>query len=101
MYLFCVRHFNDVDHIAPVVWKMKQENYPVAVYGINPRYAIEDDYRLKSLREQGVTVESIYDAFAQKMNGVHKTMRHLFQWFYAKGNKFSSHHHKKPEQILN
>ncbi len=21
MYLFWVRHFNDIDHIAPVVWK--------------------------------------------------------------------------------
>jgi len=95
MYLFCVRHFNDVDHIAPVVWRMKQENYPVAVYCINPKYDIEGDYRLKSLRKQGVTVESIYDAFDQKLNGVHRAMRFLFKWFYAKGNKFGSRHLKK------
>jgi hypothetical protein len=63
MYLFCVRHFNDVDHITPVVWRMKQDNYPVAVYCINPRYDIEHDYRLNFLKKQGVTVESIYDAF--------------------------------------
>ena len=68
MYLFCVRHFNDVDHITPIVWKMNQDNYAVAVYCINPRYDIENDYRLKFLKEQGVTVESIYDAFDQKMN---------------------------------
>jgi hypothetical protein len=74
---------------------MKHENYPVAVYCINPRYDIENDYRLKFLKEQGITVESIYDAFAQKMNGPHKTMRYLFQWFYAKGNKFSSQLHEK------
>ena len=96
MYLFCVRHFNDVDHITPVVWRMKQDNYPVAVYCINPRYDIENDYRLKFLKKQGVTVESIYDAFDQKMNGFHNTMRHLFLWFYAKGKEFSSHHHEKP-----
>ena len=66
MYLFCVRHFNDIDHITPVVWKMKQDSYPVAVYCINPRYDITDDYRLKFLKEQGVTVESIYNVFDQK-----------------------------------
>jgi hypothetical protein len=38
MYLFFVRHFNDIDHITPVVWKMKKDNYPVAVYCMNPRY---------------------------------------------------------------
>ena len=96
MYLFCVRHFNDVDHITPVVWRMMHDNYPVAVYCINPQYDIENDYRLKFLKKQGVTVRSIYDAFEQKTNGLHKTMRYLFQWFYAKGNKFGSHRHEKP-----
>ena len=95
MYLFCVRHFNDVDHITPVVWRMNNDNYPVAVYCINPQYDFKNDYRLKFLKEQGITVESIYDIFEQKPNGLHKIMRYLFQWFYAKGNKFSSHRHKR------
>ena len=99
MYVFCVRHFNDIDHITPVVWRMKQENYPVSVYCINPKYDIEGDYRLKSLRQQGVTVESIYDAFDQKLNAIHRAMRFLFQWSYTKGNKFSSSHHKKPSLL--
>jgi len=72
---------------------MKQNNYPVAVYCINPRYDIENDYRLKFLKKQGITVESIYDVFAKKMNGFYKTLRYFFQWFYAKGNKFNSHPH--------
>jgi hypothetical protein len=71
---------------------MKQDNYPVAVYCINPRYDINNDYRLKFLKELGVTVESIYDVYEQKINGLQHTMRHLFLWFYAKGNKSSSHH---------
>ncbi|MBW1916379.1 MAG: hypothetical protein JRI86_15840 [Deltaproteobacteria bacterium] len=74
---------------------MKQDNYAVAVYCINPRYDIENDYRLKFLKEQGVTVESIYDAFDQKMNGLHHAMRRLFLRFYAKGEKFSSHQVEK------
>jgi hypothetical protein len=75
---------------------MMHDDYPVAVYCINPQYDIENDYRLKFLKEQGVTVTSIYDAFEQKTHGLHKTMRFLFQWFYAKGNKLSSHRHEKP-----
>jgi len=71
---------------------MKQENYPVAVYCINPGYDTENDYRLKFLQKQGVIVESIYDAFDQKMNGLHHTMRYLFQRFYAIGKKSRSHH---------
>ena len=95
MYLFCVRHFNDIDHITPVVWKMMQDNYPVAVYCINPQYDIENDYRLNFLKKQGVAVGSIYDAFDQKMNAVHHAMRYLFLWFYAKGKKSGYHHLEK------
>jgi hypothetical protein len=75
---------------------MKQDNYAVAVYCINPQYDIENDYRLKFLKEQGVTVKLIYDGFDQKLNVVHRGMRFLFKWFFAKGNKFSSHRYEKP-----
>jgi hypothetical protein len=75
---------------------MMHDDYPVAVYCINPQYDIENDYRLKFLKKQGVTVKSIYNVFEQKMSGLHKTMRYLFQWFFAKGNKFSSHPREKP-----
>jgi len=98
MYLFCVRHFNDIDHIAPIVWKMKQEDYPVAVYCINPKYAVGADYRLNFLKEQGVIVEYIYNAFDQKMNGLHHAMRRLFQWFLADRRK--SNFHGRAEKSL-
>jgi len=95
MYLFCVRHFNDIDHIIPIVWKMWQDNYPVAVYCINPKYDIDADYRLNFLKEQGVIVESIYNAFDLKLNAVHHTMRYLFQWFSADRKKSNSHGQEK------
>jgi len=95
MYLFCVRHFNDIDHITPVAWKMKQDNHPVAVYCINPKYDIEKDYRLKYLKDQGVIVESIYDTFDQEQNALQRTMRSLFMWFFAKVNRINSHNQKK------
>lgn len=63
MYLFLVRHFNDIDHITPVVWRMKNDGLPVSVYCINPRYDIGNDYRLSFLKDQGVAVDFLYNAF--------------------------------------
>ena len=100
MYLFCVRHFNDIDHIAPVVWKMKQEDYPVAVYCINPKYNVDADYRLHFLKKQGVTVDSIYNAFDLKLNAVHHAMRSVFQWFSADRKKSNSYEHEKTSLLV-
>jgi hypothetical protein len=72
---------------------MKQDNYSVAVYCINPRYDIDNDYRLNFLKKQGVIVESIYDVFDQKLNALHRSLRFLYLWFFAKGRKSSSQHH--------
>ncbi|NIQ90511.1 MAG: hypothetical protein GWN86_13055 [Desulfobacterales bacterium] len=71
---------------------MKQDDYPVAVYCLNPRYDIDNDYRLNFLKKQGVIVESIYDAFDQELNALHRSLRFLFLWFFAQGRKLSSHH---------
>ena len=100
MYLFCVRHFNDIDHITPVAWKMKQNNHPVAVYCINPRYDIQKDYRLRFLQDQGVIVESIYNTFTQEQSALHRTMRSLFMWFFAEANRLNAHNQKKPSLII-
>lgn len=87
MNLFFIRHFNDIDHITPIVWKMKLDNYPAAVYCLNPQYDIHNDYRLRFLKEQGILVESIYDAFTHERNRLHQTMRSLYMWLFAKGKK--------------
>jgi hypothetical protein len=79
---------------------MKQTNHPVAVYCINPKYDIEKDYRLKFLQDQGIIVESIYNTFAQEQNVLHRTMRSLFMWFFAKANRFDSHDQKKSSLII-
>ena len=96
MYLFCVRHFNDIDHITPVAWKMKQNNHPVGVYCINPRYDIQKDYRLRFLQDQGATVESIYNTYDQDLNVLHRTMCSLFMRFFANANKFNAYNEEKP-----
>ncbi len=83
MYLFFIRHFNDIDHMTPIVWKMKKDNYPVAVYCINPKYDIEGDYRLRFLRELGVTVDYIYNNFDQKSGWLHRMLRFLFRSIFT------------------
>lgn len=65
MYLFFIRHFNDIDHTTPIVWKLIKDNYPVTVYCMNPLYDIRNDYRLLFLKNQGATVDYIHEAFDQ------------------------------------
>jgi len=79
MYLFFTRHFNDIDHIAPIVWKLKMDNYPVAVYCMNPQYDIRNDYRLQFLKNEGVPVEYLHDAFDQHLGLFHNIMHSLIQ----------------------
>jgi len=77
MYLFFVRHFNDIDHIAPVVWRMKRDHYPVAVYCMNPRYEIAADYRLQFLKTIGVAVNYLHHEFDQQRGRLHQLL-HVF-----------------------
>jgi hypothetical protein len=79
---------------------MKQDNRPVAVYCINPKYDIRNDYRLTFLNAQGIMVESIYDAFSQNLNKLHHVMRIIYLWFFAKGKKIDSHHKEKRWRLL-
>jgi hypothetical protein len=79
MYLFFVRHFNDIDHITPIVWRMSRDDYPVAVYCLNPRYDIYNDYRLLFLAKQGIKVDYIYSDFGQNSGRLHASLHSLFQ----------------------
>jgi hypothetical protein len=83
MYLFFVRAFNDIDHLTPVVWKMSRDNYPVAVYCINPEYDILNDYRLNFLKQLGVKVDHLYNHFGEKLGWLHRTLRYLFSASFA------------------
>jgi hypothetical protein len=79
MYLFFTRHFNDIDHITPIVWKLKKDNYPVAVYCMNPQYDIRNDYRLQFLKNEGVPVDYLHDAFDQHQGLFHNLMQAFIQ----------------------
>jgi hypothetical protein len=66
---------------------MKQGNHPAVVYCLNPQYDIHNDYRLRFLKEQGILVQPIYDAFSQKLNEPHHAMRFVYMWLFANGKK--------------
>ncbi len=48
--IFFLYHFNDVDHITPVIWKCLQKGDSVTAVMLNPRYDIDSDPRLRFLR---------------------------------------------------
>jgi hypothetical protein len=83
MFLFFIRHFNDVDHLAPVAWRMNRSNHPVAVYCMNPRYDPEGDYRLNFLKEIGVTVEDLYRCFDRHRGRLHGWLASAMRTFFA------------------
>jgi len=83
MYLFFVRAFNDIDHITPIVWKMWQDNYPVALFCWSPEYDLDRDYRLQFLRKQGVKVNFIFDEFDRALGLNHRLMRFIARICFA------------------
>jgi hypothetical protein len=61
---------------------MHKDNYPVAVYCINPKYDIQIDYRLDFMKKQGVKIDHIYNSFDQQFGLLYQIMRFLFQKCY-------------------
>ena len=82
MYLFFVRHFNDIDHMAPVAWKMQKAGHPVAVYCMNPRYDYQNDYRLCFLKDLGVTVDYLHHHFDRRRGLLPKVLSRLVEKSY-------------------
>jgi hypothetical protein len=99
MYIFFVRHFNDIDHLTPVAWKLNKDGYQVAVYCMNLRYDIRQDYRLRFLKDQGVAVDYLYDAFYEKRGPVHQFLYSLILASYNTQQKLA-HNYQGPSGAL-
>jgi len=91
MYLFLVRAFNDIDHITPIVWRMRQDDYPVALFCWNPEYDLQRDYRLRFLRKQGVKVNYIFDEFDRSLGLNHRIMRFIARFCFTVANRLDNH----------
>lgn len=83
MFLFFVRHFNDIDHITPIAWRLLKDKYPVAVFCMNSRYDLWNDYRICFLKKQGATVNYLAHEF-ENLHGrgchrMHSLMHRCFR----------------------
>jgi hypothetical protein len=97
MYLFFVRHFNDIDHITPIAWTLKRAGCPVAVFCMNPRYDIWNDYRIRFLKDLGVRVDYVTRGAERDHGGVyHGLCRSMHRCFAAErtlNSRPSAPHH--------
>ena len=100
MFLFVVRHFNDIDHLSPVAWKLKMAGHPVAVYCMNPRYDIDSDYRLQFLKTIGITVAHISDAFGRHHNPFYKILYYLSKRCFACANRYAPEDQGNSQRLL-
>jgi hypothetical protein len=74
---------------------MKKDNYPVAVYCMNPRYDIWSDYRLCFLKNQGVTVNYLHHEFDQHRGRLHELMHARIQQCFAFQKKLAAPHRRQ------
>ena len=88
MYLFFVRHFNDIDHLTPVAWKMNADNHPVVVYCMNPRYDHHGDYRLRFLEDVGVPVDYLHNQFDGHCGRFHELLNSAMHKAFAGQKRF-------------
>jgi hypothetical protein len=70
---------------------MKRDNYPVAVYCLNPEYDLQRDYRLRFLRKQGIKVNYIYDEFGRALGSIHRIMRFISRTCFAIVSRIDNH----------
>ena len=65
MIMFLVRHFNDIDHIVPIVYRMlKDDSEELRVFCMNASLDLENDFRLSFLKGQfGCRTKYIFQAY--------------------------------------
>ena len=82
MFLFFVRHFNDIDHLTPIAWKLLEAGESVAVYGMNARYDLQGDYRIRFLQKEGALVGDLAHEFEHLHGRGCRWMHGLMERFF-------------------
>ena len=67
--LFLLRGYNDIDHIAPIIWKASQNDLVCYYYFVDKDYS--DDYRIEFVRRSGAKM-----IYSPPLNSYHKHLRH-------------------------
>lgn len=50
--VFFLYHYNDIDHVTPIVWRCLQEGHEVHVVLLNPDLSVDDDPRIQFIQEK-------------------------------------------------
>jgi hypothetical protein len=61
---------------------MHKDGYPTAVFFMNLQYDTQQDYRLSFLKDQGVVVRYLYNAFDENRGPVHQFLHSLIRASY-------------------
>ncbi|MBJ13430.1 MAG: hypothetical protein CMG62_10215 [Candidatus Marinimicrobia bacterium] len=85
MYIFFVRRYNDIDHLAPIIYKIaKETNNSIEVYSLDLTLDIQNDFRLKYLKND-FEISSSYLFLSNPNNLKNYFIIYLFKiivWFY-------------------
>lgn len=66
-------HFNDIDHIVPVLWKLLTQKHAVTVVMLDPDCKTEKDPRLQHLKQ--------YDNF--ELTSIHRALLPHARWLFS------------------
>jgi len=83
--LFLIRTYNDLDHIAPVIWKMASSGFRVR-YFLTSREFFED-YRIETIEKSGarqlesMRISRYYKGLRSRIES--KALRRLSDWFIS------------------
>jgi hypothetical protein len=94
--LFLLRTYNDIDHIAPIIWKATSYDWPTYFVFIDKDYS--DDYRIRYAAKRGAVkldsklIDWYYSAIRERMG--HKLIRKLVDRLvaYSSGLMFLQKH---------
>ena len=99
MLLFFVRHFNDIDHITPIAWKLLESKFPVAVFCMNVRYDFGHDYRIRFLKKRGALVNDLAHEFQKHQGMGSKRMHACMQRCIRMENLMRERQQKRPSRL--
>jgi hypothetical protein len=79
---------------------MKRDNYPVAVYCLNPEYDLQHDYRIQFLRKQDIKVDYIFDECSQTLGLLHRIMRFISRTCFSFANRLNGQYNSAFNAVI-
>lgn len=70
IYIFCFQAYNDIDHIAPVMDRLRRDHPEIDVAGVvfSPHTRFDSDFRIRHLKSIGVSLSHVIDHIGERQN---------------------------------